>query len=247
MQRHDFSNPVFKANGTEITWISFNNWYQGKEINVINMDLPQISESSFTFQFTVNDGQHSLISEITITITNEIKTRGRVDKPLRIAPGGTTSLTVSTNEKYDEAKHFIFPIALVYSLTQSDGSPAPDWITYNETAETFTLSPPISHPLEVTYHFRLHGTNPDDSSTAFLPWDFKVNNTLPTIDNFNNFSATEGISKRKEFTLQDGDPNHAPVLEVEEVDYPTWLSSSYNQGTRKVTFYSDKVGIDAQG
>ena len=46
-QHHYFSNAVYKANGTSIPWISFENKLHGFARNLVAIDLPFVSEASF--------------------------------------------------------------------------------------------------------------------------------------------------------------------------------------------------------
>ncbi|OSD00088.1 hypothetical protein PYCCODRAFT_1469631 [Trametes coccinea BRFM310] len=160
---------------------------------------------------------------------------------LRVPPKWSYSIGFQYNT-------FVAPNSLYYAATQSDGSPLPDWINFNEKALTFGGVTP--RPEELTgpelVSLVLHASDQEGYSAASVPFDLVVAAhdlsmsaaSLPTINVTANTPFEVTLSSAVDFSglLLDGEPvspANITSLDIDISDLESWLR--YNATTRTLS------------
>ncbi|KIP04706.1 hypothetical protein PHLGIDRAFT_41927, partial [Phlebiopsis gigantea 11061_1 CR5-6] len=135
---------------------------------------------------------------------------------------------------------------LYYAALQADGSPLPDWISFNPRSITFNgVTPPATDTNKPSsLALALHASDQEGYSAAYLPFDLFVSEhelslstaSLPTINVTANTEFSVSLNSPVDFSgvLLDGrpiQPSDIVAMEVDTSFYGDWLDYDTNSRT----------------
>ncbi len=194
--------------------------------------------STIKVQVTVDDGAISIKKTFDLNVTAYVNVAPVVNIGLgdkSVQETKTLSYTFASNSFTDADGH-----SLTYSATLSNNAELPDWIDFNASTRTFSMSPAYGN--KGTYYVKVTASDTRGGSVSDT---FKVTvdagpNREPYVNSaIPNRVATEGVSSSYTFSSTafkdpDGNPLTYSAKLSNGSNLPSWIN--FNASTRKFTF-----------